>query len=210
MIYALVGTNKEGREKAWTALASLGTPTSNMYSEQIASLKPLIEATSLFGDTVIAVLIQTMEVASSREVVTELLKDMQESSNIFIIDEPFADANRVKRLEKYAKKLYDAREEKEGEASPFPMCNAFGKRDKKQAFIEWMKIKDVSEPVEMIHGSLWWKMKTIWEDTLNGKPTKFTKDECEYFGGLIMRATMDVYRGKGNLKDNLERIILEV
>lgn len=135
---------------------------------------------------------------------------MKDSGNIFIIDEPFADANRVKRLEKYAEKVYDAREEKEGEASPFPLCNAFGKRDKKEAFIEWMKIKDVSEPIEMVHGALWWKMKTIWEDTLTGKPTKFTKEECERFGGMFMRATMDVYRGKGNLKDNLERIILEV
>ena len=210
MIYALVGTNKEQREKAGVMLSKLGVPTSNIYSEQIVMLKPLIEATSLFGDKVIAVLIQTMEVASSREIVTDLLSDMKESSNIFIIDEPFADANRVKKLEKYAEKVYDCHEEKEGEASPFPLCNAFGKRDKKEAFIEWMKIKDVSEPIEMVHGALWWKTKTIWEDTLNGKPTKFTKDDCEHFGGLFMRATMDVYRGKGNLKDNLERIILEV
>lgn len=210
MIYAVVGTNKEKREKAMEWLSKLGTPTANLYSEQIAALRPLVEATSLFGEKIIAHVIQAMEVASSREEVTKLLGEMQDSNNTFIIDEPFADANRVKKLEKYSEKVFDCREEGPGEASPFPMCNAFGKRDKKQAFIEWMKIKDVSEPVEMIHGALWWKMKTIWEDTLSGKPTKFTKDECEYFAGKIMRATMDSYRGKGNLKDRLEEIILEV
>lgn len=71
MIYALVGTNKEKREKAQALLSKLGVPTSNIYSEQIVALRPLIEATSLFGDKVIAVLIQTMEVASSREIVTD-------------------------------------------------------------------------------------------------------------------------------------------
>ncbi|MDQ5962543.1 MAG: hypothetical protein QG653_350 [Patescibacteria group bacterium] len=210
MIYAIVGTNKEKREKAQEKVSVLGIPTAHLYSEQIAGLRPLVDATNLFGEKVIVMLSQTFEVASSREEVTDLLGKMQDSENIFIIDEPFADANRVKKLVKFSEKLFDCREEGVGEASPFPMCNAFGKRDKKQAFIEWMKIKDVSEPVEMIHGALWWKMKTIWEDTLNGKPTKFTKEECEYFGGKIMRATMESYRGNGNLKDKLEEIVLEV
>lgn len=210
MIYTVVGTNKEKREKAMEWLSKLGTPNASLYSEQIAALRPLVEATNLFGEKIIAHVIQTMEVASSREEVTKLLGEMQDSKNTFIIDEPFADANRVKKLEKYSEKMFDCREQGPGEASPFPMCNAFARRDKKQAFIEWMKIKDISEPVEMIHGALWWKMKTIWEDTLSGKPTKFTKDECEYFAGKIMRATMDSYRGKGNLKDRLEEIILEV
>lgn len=210
MIYTIVGTNKEKREKATEKLSKLGVPTASIYSEHIAALRPLVEATSLFGEKIIAHVIQTMEVASSREELVKLMPEMEKSENTFIIDEPFADANKVKKLEKYSKQLFDCREEGPGEASPFPMCNAFGRRDKKQAFIEWMKIKDVSEPVEMIHGALWWKMKTIWEDTLAGKPTKFTKEECEYFAGKIMRATMDSYRGKGNLKDRLEEIILEV
>lgn len=210
MIYAIVGTGREKREKANDAIGKFGIPTNHIYSEQIAILPALTEATSLFGEKVIALLVQTMDKAESREVVTELLPEMKTSENIFIIDEPFADANRVKKLEKYADKLYDCREEKEEGVSPFPLCNAFARRDKKQAFIEWMNIRDTVDSMEIVHGALWWKMKTVWEDTLSGKPTKFTKEECERIGEKLAKAPMDAYRGKGNLKEKLEQIILEI
>lgn len=210
MIYALIGTDREKREKANVALLRLGIPTTHIYSEQIALLEPLTEASSLFGEKIIALLVQTMDVAGSKEIVTNLLPEMKVSETIFIIDEPFADANKAKRLEKYAEKMYDCREEKEESVSPFPLCNAFGRRDKKQAFIEWMNIRDMADSMEMVHGALWWKMKTIWEDTLTGKPTKWSKEECERTGSNLIRATMDAYRGKGTLREHLEKIILSV
>lgn len=210
MIYALIGTGREKREKANEALLRLGIPTTHIYSEQIAMLLPLTEASSLFGEKIIALLVQTMDQTASREVVTDLLPEMKASPNVFIIDEPFADANRAKKIEKYAEKVYDCRIEKEEAASPFPLCNAFGRRDKKQAFVEWMNIREMADSMEMVHGALWWKMKTIWEDTLTGKPAKFTKEECETISGELARATMDAYRGKGNLREHLEKIILSI
>jgi hypothetical protein len=104
MIYTIIGTDTIKREKAYEELASLGKISVHMYSEQVAELEPLVAASTLFGDKVIVNLIQVMDLASSRDEVVRLLPAMQESSNIFIIDEPFADANRVTRLTKYAKK----------------------------------------------------------------------------------------------------------
>lgn len=209
MIYSIVGTGIGKREKAHEALGKLGEPTAHIYSEQIATLQALISSTSLFGDKIIAHLIQTMDVAASRDEVVRLLPDMQDSKNIFVIDEPFADANRVKKLEKFSEKLFDAREEKGESVDVFRLCNLFGRRDKKEAWLEWMKIRDLESP-EAIQGLLWWKMKTIWEDVLNGKPSKFTKAECEDFASRIVRASMDAHRGEKDLKVELESIILSL
>jgi hypothetical protein len=209
MIYSIVGTGMVKREKAYEALEKVGEPGVHIYSEQIASLQALISSTSLFGDTIVANLIQTMDVAASRDEVTRLLPDMKDSSNIFIIDEPFADANRVKKLEKYSEKLYDAREEKKEGVDVFKLCNLFGRRDKKEAWLEWMRIRDLESP-EAIQGLLWWKMKTIWEDTLNGKPSKYTKAECEHFASRIVRSSMDAHRGEKDLKVELEAILLSI
>lgn len=209
MIYSIVGTEIKKREQASKAVLKYGTVSVHIYSERIALLKPLVEAQSLFGGTIVAMLEQTMEVASSREIVVDLLPDMKDSPNVFIIDEPFADANRVKKLEKYSEKVFDCREPKEEGVSPFPLCKAFARRDKKTAWAEWMKIKDIQSG-EAIHGALWWQMKTVWEDTLSGHPTKFTKDECKDISKRILRASLDAHRGKKDLKVELESIILSV
>lgn len=210
MIYSVVGTNQKIREESFKKILNGRNSTTYIYNEQIANLKPLIDATSLFGDEIIVTLIQTLDKAESREVVYDLFAEMKDSKNLFIMDEPFADSNRIKRMEKYSEKVFDAREEKEKELSPFNMCNSFGRKDKKQTFVEWIKIKDIAEPLEMVHGALWWKIKTIWGDTLDGKKTNFNLDECEKFGEEILRSSLDAHRGKVDLKNKLEEIILKV
>lgn len=209
MIYALIGTHGATREKALAALSKFGLPSIHIYSEQISAIEPLIEATSLFGDKVIAQVIQTMERAETREYVYDLLPGMKESDNIFIIDEPFADVHRTKKLEKYAEHVYDAREEKEKETSPFTLVNAIARRDKKNAWAEWMKLNMVLEP-EAIHGALWWKWSTVWGDVLAGRPAKFTLLECEQIGGRILRSAILAHRGQKDLKIELESIILSL
>jgi hypothetical protein len=208
MIYTIVGTDSKKREKAHAEVANLGIPSANIYGEQISALEPLIEATSLFGEKIVAHLIQVLEKAEPRERVYELLGEMKDSQNIFIIDEPFADTNRTKKLEKYSAKIFDAREEKARESDPFSLCNAFARRDKKAVWLEWMKLRDV-EP-EAIQGALWWKWGTVWSDVKSGRPGKFTLRECEEIGGKILRSSILAHRGEKDLKVELERIILSI
>lgn len=209
MIYSLVGTDSKVREKALLELGKLGSPTAHIYTEHISALPALIEASSLFGDKVIAHVLQTLEKAESRDFVYELLPSMETSENIFVIDEPFADANRTKRLEKYSKKVFDARVAKEKEISPFGLTNAFARRDKKNAWLEWMKVRDVLE-MEALQGALWWNFQTVWADVKSGKPSKFTLAECEEFGGRIMRSVVLAHRGELDLGKELESIILSI
>ncbi len=210
MIYSIVGTEKNGREKAYKTLLKDKVVTDVIYNENYLQAEKYIDSVDLFGGEQIINLVGFMEKQESRDALIELFPKLKDSKNFFIIDEPFADANKIKRLEKYSEKVFDCREDKEGEASPFPMCNAFAKRDKKAVFVEWIKIKDISEPLEMIHGALWWKMRTIWEDTLNGKKTGFTLEECENFGEEIMKASMDAHRGEVGLKEKLEEVLIGV
>lgn len=207
MLYTIIGTDQKKREKAMAEFASFGSPSAHIYSENISAIEPLIDASSLFGDIVVAHIIQTMEKAEFRDKVYDLLPRMQDSQNIFIVDEPFADANRMKRLEKFSKKIVDAREEKDQKASPFAVVNAFAHRDKKNAWLEWMKIRNVVEP-EALQGALWWKFQTVWADTLSGKPTKFTQAECEEIGGRLVRSSIIAHRGEADLDLELESIIL--
>lgn len=208
MIYAIVGTDSKRREQALTELKAFGAPSAHIYAEQISALVPFIEASSLFGERIIAHLIQTLEKAETREYVYDLLERMKSSQNIFVIDEPFADANRVKKLEKFAEKLYDAREEKEKESGPFSLTNAFARRDKKAVWVEWMKLRD--ESPEAIQGALWWKFQGIWNETLAGRPSKFTLAECEDLGRRIMRSSILAHRGEKDLKVELESIVLSI
>lgn len=209
MLYSIVGTDTNKREKAYEILSKEGVVSSHIYSEQIAALEPLISASSLFGDKVIVNLIQTMELASSRDEVTRLFPEMKDSANIFIIDEPFADANRVSRLTKYSEKVFDAREEKKERVDVFTLCNLFAKRDKKEAWLEWMRIRD-AESGEAIQGALWWKFQMVWSDTRAGKPTRFSLAECEDIGGKLMKASIKAHRGEVDLMIEIEKLLLSL
>jgi hypothetical protein len=209
MIYAIVGTEDGKRKAAYKELLKLGAITNHLYSEHVNELQSLVGATSLFGDPIIVLLFQMMENSSSREGVVGKLSEMKNSPNIFIIDEPFADANRIKSLQKYSEKLYDARAEKAKEVDVFKICNLLGSRDKKEVWLEWMNIRD-KETGEALQGILWWKWKMIWGDVLAGKRAMYTKEECETIGRKLLRAPILAHRGEGDLKLRLEEILLSI
>ena len=112
MIYVIVGTSVTLRDEARAKLSKHGDVTSSIYSENIVMLEPLISAANLFGNPVIVELIQVMDVASSKNELVRLLPEMKKSPNIFIINEPFADAVRIKLVTKYSEEIFDGREEK--------------------------------------------------------------------------------------------------
>ena len=209
MLYAIVGTKKEIREKAQREIAALGESTHHMYSEQAGDLESLIDATSLFGDTIIVNCMQLLETVSSKELAQSLLPSIASSPNIFIIDEPFATIHTVNRLTKVAQKVFDAREEKKKDASVFALCDSFVRRDKKQAWIDFIAVREKEEG-EAIGGALWWKFQTEWLKVREGKRSLFTPEDCERIGGDLVRARILAHVGKKDLMTELERIILSV
>ena len=128
-------------EKGNKEFLSLGTPTHHVYSEQVGVLESLIDGASLFGDVSIVSCLQLGDVASSKEEMVRLLDNMKTSSNIFIIDEPFADVHLFNKLSKVSVKVVDAREEKIKDVSVFNFCDSFIARDKKQAWVDFLELK---------------------------------------------------------------------
>ena len=207
MIYSIVGTDIDVRGRALKALSVHGKVTNHLYQEHIESLESFLFAASLFGEPIVVHIIQALDTASSKDILVELLPRMKDSSTIFVIDEPFADVNKVKQLTKYSKEVFDARVEKEKGVDVFTLCNYIAKRDKKNAWIEFMRIKD-KESGEAIQGLLWWKWKTLWASLLEGKKTAFSKEECETIGRTILFSTIKAHRGEGDVYMELEKVIL--
>lgn len=209
MIYSIVGTHATLREKGNKEIRTLGETTHHIYSEQISELASLIDAKNLFGDPVIVVCIQLGEVSSSKEELKRLLEPMSVATNIFIIDEPFADIHLIARLQKVSKKLFDAREEKLKDTSVFALCDAFVARDKKKAWIDFMRLKKVDNE-EAIQGALWWKFKTEWSNVQEGRRSLFSEVECEKIGGELLRSILSAHKGEKDLSIEIERIILSL
>lgn len=209
MIYTVIGTDNKIREKAFVELKKLGTPADVIYSENIDRLRPHIDAIDIFGEKIIISLVQVFDNTSSKEKAVELLPLMKDSKNIFIIDEPFIDSNRAKTLIKYTKEFFDARVEKEKGVDVFKLIDFISKRDKRSAWVYFMKIKEDISGEEVV-GALWWKWQMIWAGVISGKKGVFSKEECEDLGERIVKSSIIAHRGEGNLKVEIEKIILSI
>jgi len=209
MIYSIVGTNITIREQGLKELKEVGQATRHMYAEESKELESFISATSLFDMTSVVVCIQFAEDASSKEEMIRLLPEMQSSSNIFIIDEPFADIHLTNKLLKVSKKVFDAREKAIKDDSIFKITNSFIARDKKQAWLDFLDIT-TRESGESIQGVIWWKFQIEWQRVKEGKRSLFTVQECERIGGDLVRSRILAHRGERDLSIELERIILSL
>ncbi len=209
MIYSITGTKKEIRDKAHREFSLLGEVTQVLHSEQADCLKGHIDALDMFGDPVVVVCNQLSDNASSKEILISLLGEMEKSDNIFIIDEPFADIHLENKLKKVSKSFFDAREEKNKDTHVFALCDSFAVRDKKQAWLDFVAIRDKVEG-EAIVGALWWKFQTVWLSVVSGKKTAFTISDCERIGGDLVRSSILAHRGKRDLIVEIEKIILSL
>ena len=209
MIYTIVGTNRAVRDKATKELSSLGSVTDYLYRERVGELESFIDAKDLFGEKVIIFCVQLGDSASTRETLAALLPRMEESSNIFIIDEPFADVHLQNKLKKTSKTLFDGREEKKKDVRVFDLCDSFAKRDKKQAWSIFMELRNTND-AEAISGALWWKFQSVWLKGREGKSIPFSLQECERIGGDLVKASILAHRGEKDLMVELERIILSI
>jgi len=209
MIYSIVGTDLKGREKAFKEIAKLGNITEEVHSESAYRLLSLVESKSIFGEKIIVSINQTLENSSSKEIVSELFSEMKKSENIFIMDEPFIDANRLKTLVKFSEKVFDERVEKKETIGVFIIANLLEKRDKKGLWKEWFEMKDKEEG-ESLQGILWWKWASIWRDTVSGKKTAYSIKECEDIGKKILLSSILSHRGEADIKIELEKVILSI
>lgn len=206
MLYVVVGTDVEIRKKGLLKILHGRNPSLYLRKETMFQVPALIDAQDIFGGEVIVMLEQVGNDAEGRELLKGLLKAMQTSKNIFILDEPFIDTSFVKTVAKYAELIIEAKEEKVKEGFPTAFLSSFEKKDKKQAWVEWMNLRD--KEVELIHGALWWKVKTLWSGVLQGKKSAFSKEELAALGFALVTGSHKAHRGEADLREEIEKVVL--
>ncbi len=209
MLYSIVGTHTAIREKARSEMALLGEVSKYVYGEHAGEIEEHIDASSLFGEKIIITCVQLGDSAASKEILVALLEKMKDSSNIFIIDEPFADIHLSNKLSKMSVTFFNAKEEKIKDTSVFALCDSFAARDKKEAWRRFIVLREKGGG-EAIAGALWWKFQLVWQGAREGRRSAFSVSECEKIGGDLVRSTILAHRGKRDLMVELEKIILSL
>lgn len=208
MIVSIFGTSVTVRKKALDEVLKGKHPTAYVRADTTWELNHLTNAEDLFGGEVIVLVEQVGSNAEGRDILKSNFKDMGASKNLFIIDEPFIETTFIKTLEKYSEKSFDAREEKIKGKDPFGLTNAIMIRDKKNAWLAWMEVRDLdAEPVQ---GALWWRVRTLWEASKVGKKSAYTEDELARMGFNLVQMSHRAHRGEADLREEIEKFVLSI
>lgn len=242
MLYFIHGTDFKKRERARkeikNSLKEKGIKfetllkVENISKENISLIPNYFGSSSLFGEKLLIQIEDLLGREDTREFLYENLKNILESENIFILDEAFAPAPSVLKVEKIlekeklSKNIFNCKEEKvEKDIEPFYLCDLIEKRDKKGAWREFQKIYSEwgDDEAQALHGAIWWKWKMIWSAYLDGnknnysriyrlkeREIKYTKEELEKFGLELSTMAMKANNGEINLMRAIEKFILEI
>lgn len=198
----------------------------NLFSEYIGSQ-------SLFSDKFLIICDGLLGKKSEREPILERLEEVASSKNVFIFVEEALDKEALKKVEKFAAKVFvfeeKAKKEKIG-FNIFSISDALGEKDKKKLWIVFNKaIKEGLAPEE-----IFWKLTWQAKNMLLGKiaeekgdrvieklkispyvlkkakdySKKFTEEELKKIYGELVRIYHDSRRGEVDFELALEGFIL--
>lgn len=242
MLYFIHGTDFKKRELARktikASLKSIGIKfesllkVENIAKENISLLPNYLGSGSLFGEKLLIQVEDLLSREDTREFLYENLKNIIESENVFILDESFAPAPSVLKIEKLlikeklANNIFNCKEENVAkDIEPFYLCDLIEKRDKRGAWREFQKIylEWGDDEAQALHGSIWWKWKMIWSAYIDGnknnyfrvyrlkeREIKYTREELEKFGLQLSLMAMKANNGEINLMRSIEKFILEI
>ncbi len=209
MIYFFHGTHiDKARSKAHELIGSLQKkkPDASFFkldSETFntSQLQEYIGGMGLFSNKYIVFLDRLSEKKEVKEEFIDKLKEIGESENIFIILEGKLDKATAAKIEKKAEKTLHF-ELEEQVAKPtynaFALADAFGKKNKREAWILYRKSIDMGEAPEALHGMIFWKVKTL---ALAGADMTKTLED-------LVVLYHDARRGKHELETGLEAFLL--
>lgn len=237
MLYLIYGSDREkARAKKDELLAVLRgkRPDAEMFALDVDNFTPgglesLYSSQGLFEQKHIAVLDGLLSDKEAKEAVLSVLSHLADSSSVFLLLEGALDAKTVAQIEKHAAKTYSYGEKKKAEWGNninFLIADAFGGKDRKNAWVLFQKAVRGGSSAEEIHGTLFWQVKTM----MLAKKTKsaeeaglkpfpyskavrfaknFTEDELEE----ILSRLVDMYHGirteGGELEIELEKFLLK-
>jgi DNA polymerase III delta subunit len=195
----------------------------------MSKLESLHSSQGLFEQKHIAVLDGLLFDKGAKEAVLGALASLAESSSVFLLLDGALDAKTAAQIEKHAAKTYLFGEKKKaewGNTIGFLIADAFGEKDRKNAWVLFQKAIRAGSSAEEIHGTLFWQVKTILlakktksaeEAGLKpfpyGKAVRFAKNFSEEELEEILSRLVDMYHGirmeGGELSLELEKLLLK-
>lgn len=176
MLYLIYGTNTNkvrAKQKELISIMQSKQPNVSLYrvtSENWADniLDELISSQGLFLAKYIVTLDRVLEEKEAGAVLIDNLKEFKESEHAWIIVEEKISAPNLKKIEKYAYKVFDFNEsageggDKKQKLNAFNFAEQFASRNKVGAWSEFIKLREAELVGEEIHGVLWWQMKSVY------------------------------------------------
>lgn len=215
MIYFYYGSDIEkARIKSLDLIESLRKkkPDASFFKIDSENFNPYlleeyIGSQGLFSGKYIVFLDRLCEKKETKVSFLDLIKQISESENIFIVFEGKLDKTTSEKIEKKSEKSIsfefpDKKEKKEYNA--FALAEAFGKRNKKETWILYRKAIDIGEAPEALHGMLFWKAKTM----LLAGDYNWKKEELIKVIDDLITIYHESRRGEGELETSLESFIL--
>ncbi len=236
MLYLFYGTD---RNKALSkALAIIDKKTEEkkdavvfkVESENLTKdlLTELCGGQGLFEQKFIVHIKDVFQDENSKSIVSDFLKDIAESENVFILTEGSLLKKDFTKIEKHAEKVWEhiAKEKVEVKENIFNITNYLLARDKKNLWIEYHKLRESFVPEE-IHGTLFWAFKNVALAARSKTPadsglkpfvysnskratTKFSPEELEEKLWGLTKILGDSRRGEGELDVLLEKWMLNL
>lgn len=218
MIYFYYGTDiNKARRKAHELIDSLQKkkPDASFFkidSESFSAerVSEYIESQGLFSNKYIVFLDRLCEKKEIKESFVDLLKEISESENIFIVLEGKLDKATATKIEKKSEKFLNFTLEEAPEKpvyNAFALADAFARRDRKNAWMLYRKSIDAGEAPEALHGMIFWKVKTL---ILSGYGGDWRKDELIKVMNELVVLYHDARRGKHELETGIEAWLLSI
>jgi DNA polymerase III delta subunit len=239
MLYVFHGSEIDiSRTKAHSLLNSLRTKKPDAAFIRVEAdewntemVKSHLESQGLFSNKYIVFLDRVTEKAEARDGLLELLPDMKESPNIFIVLEGAVKAELKKAFDKHAEKIVESEKaaaskfQAKKEFNVFALADAVGSRDVFKSWSIYREAVDNGLEAESILGTLFWQVKSMAlargatsadETGLNpfvfSKSKKyasnFSEQELQKLLTDLIVVYHDGHRGMFNVELRIERLLL--
>jgi len=181
---------------------------SDNFSEE--RVREYIESQGLFSNKYIVFLDRLCEKKEIKESFLEVIKDISESENIFIVLEGKLDKATATKIEKKSEKYINFTLEEVPDKpvyNAFALADAFGRRDKKNAWMLYRKAIDEGEAPEALHGMIFWKVKIL---ILSGYSAGWTRGDLQKTMNDLVVIYHESRRGKHELETAMESWLLSI
>jgi hypothetical protein len=209
MIIGVYGKDASIRKNALVYIHGLGKVDALIYGSQNGSeeLRKHAESSSLFGEVLVIRAENVLAEIEDNEERETILSFCQTSPHTIIFDELEEILEIKKLLEKHSDHFFDGTSEKKKSAFPSALCNALKRRDKKNAWVEYLRLKDEGE-AEMLHGAILWQMRKLWEESISGSSMPYTCEELARKNKDLVVLVHEAHRGNCDLREGMEKWVL--